>query len=369
MAPKQICPEHLADAMGLSVDRLWAFARNIDTCYKPRRMQWDGKKHRPIDPLYKAPKRLLRKLHLFFQSNRLSHPSAHGGVQGKSCFSSARNHIGRRFIWTRDAANCYPSIGPQAMRSELRALGFRSDTAKLLTLIFIYRGGVPQGSPVSGDALNLFFWRLDQLLASVAGDKVLGYSRVADDFVISGNSRDQGEVIIARLEEELARRGIRVNDRKKEKHGLQTCSEERLVHSISVSKPRGTAISRVQAFTALALADNFVAACRSVTADSIQAVAAKRATLTGWMYYCRQAEFGPARTLKQRLDAGDRHVLRKLRCARISAKKNKWWVVNHAQRRNEPKRLAIVWRQREEQLMARQSGSSATANLVPIDGA
>lgn len=347
--------------MGLSVDGLWAFARQIHVCYKPRRMQWDGKKHRPIDPLYPEPKRILKKLHVYLQNNRLNHPSAHGGVRGRSCFSSARRHLGGRFVWTRDAADCYPSISPEAMRRELRALGFRYDTTKVLTLIFIYRDGVPQGSPVSGDALNLFFWRLDQLMASIAGSTRLHYSRAADDFVFSGKSRTAGEKVVERLEKELEARGIRVNEKKKRQSGLQTCSEERLVHSISISKPKGTAISREQSRIALVIAERYVAASRSVSADSIQAVAVKRAELAGWMYYCRQAESSPARALKQKLDAGDRHVMKKLRKIGISSKKKKWWNVHDSSGANEPRRLAIIWRHR----LAR-SGQEKQAREHPV---
>lgn len=363
MAPDQISPKHLAAAMGLSVDKLWSFGRHIDACYKPRRMQWDGKKHRPIDPLLKPPKKLLKKLHGFFQRNRLFHPSAHGAVRGKSCFSSARVHVGHRNVWTRDAANCYPSITPNALNCELRALGFRHDTAKILTMLFTYRGGIPQGSPISGDALNLFFWRLDQQMASIAGSNRLAYSRVADDFVISGNKREGGENIVAKLELELAHRGVRINKKKKRESGLQTCSEERLVHSISVSKPKGTAISRIHTQKALQLAENYVTACRSVSADSIQAIASKRKTLEGWMNYTRQAEFGPAKTIRQRIKAGDRHVLRKLRSVGISSKNNKWWILSHQHHRNEPKRLATIWRKRLERssqslLQVQQLGTS-----------
>lgn len=356
MKPSEIRPQHLAEAMELSVDRLWAFARHIDACYKPSRMQWDGKKHRPIDPLYKPAKRLLRRLHQFLQTNRLCHPSAHGGITGRSCFTSARTHLGARNIWTRDAANCYPSISPEAMRDELAKLGFHSDTTKLLVQIFTYQGGVPQGSPVSGDALNLFFWRLDQLVSSIAGSQRLRYSRSADDFVFSGNDLEAGEAIANRLETELRARGIQVNDKKKRNVGLQTSSEDRLVHNISVSRRRGTAVCRPHARKAISLADKYVSACRSVTADSIQSVADKRTTLTGWMYYCRQADFGPAKTIRQRLEAGDRHVLRRLRAVGLSSKKNKWWIVNCRIKRNEPKRLAIIWRKKLEELERTRCG-------------
>ncbi len=347
MKPKDVLPEHVAGAMGLSVDKAWSFARHIDACYKPRRMQWVGKKHRPIDALYKGPKRLLRKFHCFLQGVKLSHPRAHGGVRGRSCFTSARTHVGRQHcLWIRDAANCYPSISPHVMHDELRALGLRHDTAKLLTLLFTYRDGIPQGSPVSGDALNLVFWRLDQLIASMAGKAGVRYSRVADDFVLSAKSSNAADGIAHRIEEELASRGIGVNE-KKRKRGFQDCSTDRRVHSISVSRPRGTSINRDQAAEARQLAACYLAACKSVSADTIESVAYKRQRLTGWMYYCRQADFSPAKMLRQQLDAGDRHVLRKLRALSINSRKNRWWVVNFKTKKNEPRRIAAIWRARQ----------------------
>jgi hypothetical protein len=232
------------------------------------------------------------------------------------------------------------------MRAELLVLGFRHDTANILAQLFTNRGGVPQGSPVSGDALNLFFWRLDQLLSSMAGTENLRFSRVADDFVLSGNSRANGDRVAARIEDELARREIQINQKKKLRAGLLTPSDERVVHSIKVSKPRGTAVRREHVDKALTLAKVYIASCRSVTPESLQAVAAKRQELAGWMYYCRQADLGPARAIRECLAAGDRHVLRKLTEAKISSPKNKWWLVNRAHRKDEPKRIAAIWAKR-----------------------
>ena len=173
------------------------------------------------------------------------------------------------------------------------------------------------------------------------------YSRVVDDFVLSAETPRAAEEVVARLEAELALRGIAVNEAKKQKHGYQTCSVDRCVHSISVSKPRGTSINGDQAAEAREIASNYVAACKSVSADSIEVVALKRRRLTGWMHYCRQVDFGPAKMLRQLLHAGDRHVLRKLCSLRINSRKNKWWVVNVKQKRNEPRRIAGIWRSRE----------------------
>jgi hypothetical protein len=210
----------------------------------------------------------------------------------------------------------------------------------------------------------LFLWRIDQLLASMAGNSRVRYSRVADDFVFSSNVRGAGNPLVAKLEEELEKRGIGINAKKKVKHGYQTCSVDRIVHSISVSKPRGTSISREQSKKALALATNYVRACKSVSADSIEVVAAKRQSLLGWINYCRQAELGPARELRRHLEAGDRHVLKTLRSLSINSPKNKWWVVNFKHDRNEPRRIASVWRKRAARSLGDSMESSGRALSV-----
>lgn len=88
MRLKDVTPGHLADAMGLEIDTAWGFARGIADCYKPRQMRCIQGKHRPIDALYSVPKRRLKKLHRFFQRGGFFHPRAHGGITGRSCFTS-----------------------------------------------------------------------------------------------------------------------------------------------------------------------------------------------------------------------------------------------------------------------------------------
>src|SRR4051794_15482660 len=124
------------------------------------------------------PKRMFKRLHAWFQANRLAHPAAHGGVRKRSCFTSARLHLARH-TWTRDVADCFPSVSEELFRAELLALGFSAETAHILTRLCIVRGGIPQGSPISNDALNLYLWRVDQAMASYCGSMGLGYSRSA----------------------------------------------------------------------------------------------------------------------------------------------------------------------------------------------
>ena len=211
MRTNEISPTDIANAMKMTLGEVSRFAHNIETFYKPPRKTWIGRKHRPIDALYKSPKKKLKFLHRWFQQQRLVHPRAHGGVVRRSCFTSAVQHLGNRYVWIRDASDCYPSVTPKSLQVELKALSFRHDTASLLTMLMTVRGHVPQGSPVSGDAINLFFWRVDQASASFCGKNHLGYTRVADDFVVSGNNRASGCEAMRRIENELAIRGIKVN--------------------------------------------------------------------------------------------------------------------------------------------------------------
>ena len=49
MRPRDVRPEDIAEAMGLDLGKTWEFAKHFEVCFKPRRMQCVGKKHRPID--------------------------------------------------------------------------------------------------------------------------------------------------------------------------------------------------------------------------------------------------------------------------------------------------------------------------------
>jgi hypothetical protein len=217
---------------------------------------------------------------------------------------------------------------------------------------------MPQGSPVSGDALNLFFWKIDQGISSRAGTHSIKPSRIADDFVFSGKRVESGETLASYIESELAKLGININQRKKERGGFQDKSTDRRVHGICTSKRAGTSINREQSQFASELAESYLVSCKSVTADSFEAVAQKRRTLVGWMHYCRQAHYSPAKHIRRLLEAGDRKISKKLRSLSITPYKNKWWIANR--KRNEPRCIAKVWKGR---ILARAAASPATATI------
>ena len=343
MNPRGITPTDIATAMDMTLKQVWAFGRRLDEAFKPTEMRNIKGKMRPIDAPYPRAKHPLRLLHRWFQRSRLYHRVAHGGVKGRSCFTSARRHLGHKYVWTRDAKDCYPSISTEAYRAELKQLGFRHDTALLLSWLCTVRGRFGQGSPVSGDALNLYFWRIDQAMSSRCG-KFLHISRVADDFVVSGNRKNLGDALIRRLEEMVEECGIKINEKKRRKSGFQDRSALQLVHNIRVENRRGTKICRDHWNLARQCASSYIDSSRSVQPDSLEPLAAKRRQLLGYIYYMRQADFANVKHLKQQLKLGDRKVAGRIRSSRITAYKNKWWLMS--KKRNEPRRIATVWRNR-----------------------
>src|SRR5262249_40167965 len=119
----KIQPHDIAVAMGIDDDAaLWTLSERIELHYKPETWRQIGTKLRVLDIPRPWLKKRLKKLHNFLQQLGAFHKYSYGGVVGRSCFTHAARHLGRRFIWTRDASDCYPSISPEALKSELRAI-------------------------------------------------------------------------------------------------------------------------------------------------------------------------------------------------------------------------------------------------------
>jgi hypothetical protein len=336
--PGDLNPVHLAVAMRLDVYELWDFARNSSALFKEPRTISDGKKRRDIDPPTKRGKIILRLLHRFLQRHFPPHPAVHGGAKGHSCFSAARAHKGRRFVINRDISNCYPSILTDNLFDKLRIYGFRADVASILSRLLTVRGRVPQGSPTSADALNFFLFDADRGIDSACGAWSGRYTRTYDDMVISTNDPRSVARLSELLERHIVEHGLEVNEKKRAKSGPLRFNQRQLVHNIQTNSRRGVRIVEEQRNKAIACAEGFVQGARALTAESIVGLAARRASLHGWLNHCRQADLGPATHLKRLLDAGDRIIKRRLREQGLSANKGRWWLKTSL--RNEPARLS-----------------------------
>lgn len=340
---KGMTVEWLAEECGTTGDFLWILAKDSTFMYKPPRKQLkrSGNGYREIDPPKHQYKRILRKITKVLSSNMRHHPAAHGGVPYRSSFTSAKPHCGAKFIVTRDIRECYPSISSQNLFRSFRLLGASLSFAKFLSAIMTVHNHIPQGGPPSSLALNLYFRRMDDHFYRRAQSQGGNYRRFADDFVISNNSRKKAVALESELDHSISHRGLEVNEKKREKKGFLSGDQLKEIHSLVVNCRRGLKPKREHIAKGLQLAEHYARCCTCAKPADLPSLAKLRQRATGMMYYFRQADFSPARHIRNMLEHADKKVLRMLQSRGLQPHKNKWWLV-HATR-NEPQRLLCLW--------------------------
>lgn len=338
----------LAHKCGTTEDFLWMLARNSALMYKPPRKQAKkgGIGSRDIDAPKQQYKRILKRITKILTSNIRHHPAAHGGVPGRSSFTSARPHCGAKFIVTRDIENCYPSISSRELHKAFRLLGASPTFAKFLSGIMTVHDRIPQGGPPSSLALNLYFLRMDDHFYRKSKSQRSKYRRFADDFVISTNSREKAIALGNELDHAITHRNLKISERKREKKGLLAGDQLKEIHSLVVNSRRGLKPKSGHLQKGHELAERYARSCRCAKPADLPLLADLRRRVAGMMYYFRQADFGPALHIRRMLEHADQKVLLMLLKRGLQPHKNKWWLVHRT--RNEPQRLLHLWESKTE---------------------
>lgn len=127
------------------------------------------------------------------------HRQAFGFMKGKDFVSNAALHVGKKYIFTFDLENFFPSIKRKTVKSyfhsQLRIVNY---TAEILTELICHPDGfLPQGAPTSPVMTNLILYHFDQKMEGLAKKYHCTYSRYADDLTFSTNE-DQFPTAIAK---------------------------------------------------------------------------------------------------------------------------------------------------------------------------
>ena len=321
----------IAGILQVQEGTLWKLARKPELMYHPTRKDpKPGGGVRLIDPPLKEYKPLLRKLTRVLANRIAPHPCAHGGIARRSSFTSAARHCGGRVIATRDVRNCYPSVGRQAVRRELIALGASDELAQFLSGIMTVHDRLPQGGPLSSLALNLFLMRSDEELRRKTRSRGGQYTRLADDFVASADSRQKAEVAGAEFDRVIQSQGLKVNSRKRKRRGLLLAHQRHEIHSLIINSRRGTRPKDQHIQLILALAQRYARRSHSATVNDLVPLAELRRRVAGHMYYQRQATFSPARHVARILKLSDSRILAMVKANGLYPHKNKWWLKSNS---------------------------------------
>ena len=145
------------------------------------------------------------------------HDNVHGFRRGHSIVDNAAEHIGQEVIVKLDIVDFFPSTNSGRVESAFMGAGFDKSSARLLTRLTCYEGGLPQGAPTSPALSNYVNKNMDVKLAAAASKRNARYTRYADDitFSFAEYSRDKIHELLISTGKILQYYGYRLNDRKK----------------------------------------------------------------------------------------------------------------------------------------------------------
>ena len=165
----------------------------------------------------RVTKHLQRKLLQQLIGRLPIHQDVHGFRKGHSIVDNAAEHTGQDVIVKLDIVDFFPSTNSERVESAFKGAGFDKSSAKLLTRLTCYEGGLPQGAPTSPALSNYVNKNMDRKLAAAAAQRGAFYTRYADDitFSFAEYSRDKIHELLISTGKILQYYGYRLNDRKK----------------------------------------------------------------------------------------------------------------------------------------------------------
>ncbi|MBD3663778.1 retron Ec67 family RNA-directed DNA polymerase/endonuclease [Sulfitobacter aestuariivivens] len=113
---------------------------------------------------------------------------SHGFRKGRSIYSNAEVHKGRRWVFNIDLEDFFPSINFGRVRGYFiknKNFALSPDVATVIAQIACHKNALPQGSPCSPVISNLLAHMLDMRISRIAKKARCSYTRYADDLTFS----------------------------------------------------------------------------------------------------------------------------------------------------------------------------------------
>ncbi|MFD0991420.1 reverse transcriptase family protein [Mariniflexile jejuense] len=190
-------PKHLAYALKVDIKEIQSIIKNIDNFYREKieikkdkfdKPKLDAKgepKKRIINPSTKRLKVIQTRIHRNIL-NQIEMPSyAFGAVKGKDNLDNAKQHQGKRYKFTTDLKDFFPSITNKAVFKMFVSQGFSPEVSSLLTKLTTYKGKIPQGAPTSSTLANLVFIKTGDILQEFSKENNATFTSFVDDMTFS----------------------------------------------------------------------------------------------------------------------------------------------------------------------------------------
>lgn len=189
--------KHLAYALKVDFKEIQSIIQNIDKYYREKiiikldkfgnpKLDNNGiPKQRIINPSINRLKVIQKRI----QKNillKIEIPNyAFGAVKGKDNVDNAKKHQGKKFKFTTDLKDFFPSITNKAVNEMFINQGFSHQVSGILTKLTTYKGKIPQGAPTSSTLANLVFMKTGNDLFEYAQKYNMTFTSFVDDMTFS----------------------------------------------------------------------------------------------------------------------------------------------------------------------------------------
>jgi RNA-directed DNA polymerase len=140
---------------------------------------------RVLNPSIKRLKVIQKRLQKNILQNLTIPDYAFGAIKGKDNISNAKKHQGKKYIFTTDLTNFFPSVNHRQVFEMFLSFDFSPTVARYLTKLSTYKGKLPQGAPTSPLIANLVFIKTGKRLQKFATDNNLTFTSFVDDLTFS----------------------------------------------------------------------------------------------------------------------------------------------------------------------------------------
>lgn len=135
----------------------------------------------------------------------------HGFRKGKSPFTNAKQHLGKKYITVLDIKDFFPSISHSKVKDIFISLGCCNDIAENLSRLTTFQNSLPQGFYTSPIISNFALSKLDEKLEKYSIKNNITYTRYGDDLTFSSNIE---KIDISPIREIIKQDGFSLNEKK-----------------------------------------------------------------------------------------------------------------------------------------------------------
>ena len=188
--------KHLAFELKVELPEIDHILSNIDSFYYQKETIKKNEKDEPkikngiiqkrvLNPSIKRLKVIQKRLQKNILQNLEIPEYAFGAIKGKDNISNAKKHQGKKYIFTTDLTNFFPSVNHKQVFEMFVSFDFSPTVARYLTKLTTYKGKLPQGAPTSPIVANLVFVKTGKRLQEFATLNNLPFTSFVDDLTFS----------------------------------------------------------------------------------------------------------------------------------------------------------------------------------------